>query len=29
MIHGVVDLLDAHASNEQHQSKTVGVPPTA
>ena len=29
MIHEVVELLDTHASNEQHQGKAVGVPPTA
>ena len=28
-IHEVVELLDTHASNEQHQGKSVGVPPTA
>jgi len=27
-IHEVVELLDTHASNEQHQGKAVGVPPT-
>lgn len=26
-IHEVVELLDTHASNEQHQGNTVGVPP--
>ena len=28
-IHGVVELLDTHASNEQHQGRAVGVPPGA
>ena len=27
MVHEVVELLDTHASNEQHQGKAVGVPP--
>jgi ketosteroid isomerase-like protein len=27
MVHDVVELLDTHASNEQHQGKAVGVPP--
>jgi len=26
-VHEVVELLDTHASNEQHQGKAVGVPP--
>lgn len=26
-IHDVVELLDSHASNEQHQGNAVGVPP--
>jgi len=29
MIHEVVELLDPHASIEQHQGNAVGVPPTA
>ncbi|MEM7429330.1 MAG: nuclear transport factor 2 family protein [Pseudomonadota bacterium] len=28
-IHEVVELLDTHASNEQHQGRPVGVPPPA
>ena len=28
-IHEVIELLDTHASNEQHQGKEVGVPPAA
>ena len=28
-IHEVVELLDTHASNEQHAGNAVGVPPTA
>ena len=28
-VHEVVELLDTHASNEQHQGRSVGVPPTA
>ena len=29
LIHEVVELLDTHASNEQHQGNAVGVPPAA
>jgi len=29
LIHEVVELLDTHASNEQHQGRQVGVPPRA
>ena len=29
MIHEVVELLDTHASNEQHQGNAVGMPPAA
>ena len=28
LIYEVVELLDTHASNEQHRGKAVGVPPT-
>ena len=27
LIHEVIELLDTHASNEQHQGNAVGVPP--
>ncbi|MBF68350.1 MAG: hypothetical protein CMQ29_11725 [Gammaproteobacteria bacterium] len=27
LVHEVVELLDSHASNEQHQGNAVGVPP--
>ncbi len=29
LIHEVIELLDTHASNEQHQGNPVGVPPSA
>jgi len=29
LIHEVVELLDTHASNEQHKGKAVGIPPRA
>jgi ketosteroid isomerase-like protein len=29
LVHEVVELLDSHASNEQHQGNAVGVPPAA
>ncbi len=29
LVHEVVELLDTHASNEQHQGNAVGVPTTA
>lgn len=29
LVNEVVELLDTHASNEQHQGNAVGVPPTA
>ena len=29
LIHEVVELLDTHASNEQHQGNAIGVPPSS